>query len=146
MTLLAVIITAGVTFSLGLIGYAYTIFKDRQAKPGQDIDRAIAQWKEILGGSVQELRQTVQEQREENARLAAINESQRETLEEQRQQIDKLENDIEQLELLVRSLTTQNMEVAHEAQRVRHQLEELIATHNQLIGRMQQRGDDAATG
>ena len=67
----------------------------------------------------------------------------REINREQKEEIDRLEDEIDRLEILVRSLTQQNMDVGQEALRVRRELDELMAEHHQLLGRLKGRGDVA---
>ena len=120
---------AGLGGLAALLGWVYTVYKDRQKRPGEQIDQAIEQWKLVLGGTVEELR--------------ARNDELREINREQKDEIDRLEQQINTLEISVRSLTQQNMDIAHEAERLRKRLEDLMAQHHELLGRIKGRDDVA---
>ena len=120
---------AGLGGLAAIFGWIYTVYRDKQKRPGEQIDQAIEQWKVVLGGTVDELR--------------ARNDELREINREQRDEIDRLEQQINTLEISVRSLTQQNMDIAHEAERLRGRLEALMAEHHELLGRLKGRDDVA---
>jgi predicted RNase H-like nuclease (RuvC/YqgF family) len=120
---------AGLGGLAAFLGWIYAVYRDKQKRPGEEIDQAIEQWKVVLGGTVDELRSRNDELREINR--------------EQKDEIDRLEKEIDRLEVMVRSLTQQNMDVGQEAKRVRRELDELMAEHHQLLGRLKGRDDVA---
>lgn len=120
---------AGLGGLAALLGWVYTVYRDQKKRPGEEIDQAIEQWKVVLGGTVDELR--------------ARNEELRQINREQHDEITRLENAIDTLEIQVRSLTQQNMDIAQEAERLRGRLEDLMAQHHELLGRIKGRDDVA---
>lgn len=102
-----------------------------------------------IGQAVTSLSEVLTQIRSENQRLIEANDRKDKQLQESEKQIDRLEQENGKLEILVRSLTQQNMEVAHELKREREERERVHEAHADLmleLGRLRERrgNDDAA--
>ena len=101
-----------------------------------------------IGQAVTSLSEVLTQIRAENTRLIDANDRKDKQLTESERQIDRLEKENTKLEILVRSLTQQNMEVAHELKREREERERVHEAHAELmleLGRLRERNDhDAA--
>jgi predicted nuclease with TOPRIM domain len=94
-----------------------------------------------IGQAVTSLSEVLTQIRAENTRLIDQNDRKDKQLAESERQIEKLEHENDRLEILVRTLTQQNMEVAHELKREREAMAELMIE----LGRKRERDDhDAA--
>ena len=97
-----------------------------------------------IGQAVTSLSEVLTQIRAENTRLIDANDRKDKQLTESEHQIDRLEKENTKLEILVRSLTQQNMEVAHELKREREERERVHEAHAELmleLGRLRERRD-----
>jgi cell division protein FtsB len=116
----------------GAIAWLYRARQQQKKAPDEKLNAAIEQWKQILGGSVDELR-------EQNAYQATL-------IVKQREQIDELEAENEKLERLVKTVTQQSMDAAHREARMTEKYEALMQEHGRILRRLEEMGerDDVA--
>ena len=97
-----------------------------------------------IGQAVTSLSEVLTQIRSENTRLIDQNDRKAKQIETQDQQIERLEKENDKLEILVRSLTQQNMDIAHELQREREERERTHQAHAELmleLGKLRERQD-----
>ena len=116
----------------GGVAWLYRIREQQKKAPDEQLNAAIEQWKKILGGSVDELR-------EQNQYQAGL-------ISKQRDQIEELEAENEKLERLVKTVTQQAMDAAHREQRLAEKYESLMTEYGKVLRRLEEKGerDDAA--
>jgi len=116
----------------GAIAWLYKARQDAKREPDARLNAAIEQWKAILGGSVDELR-------EQNAYQATL-------IQKQRDQIEELEAENEKLERLVRTVTQQSMDAAHREKLLADKYDDLMKEYGKLLHRFEteEGGSDAA--
>ena len=95
-----------------------------------------------IGQAVTSLSEVLTQIRAENTRLIDANDRKDKQIVTQDEQIERLEKENDKLEILVRTLTTQNMEIAHELKREREERERVHEAHADLmleLGRLRER-------
>lgn len=115
----------------GGVAWIYRATQEAARAPDEKLNAAIEQWKDILGGSVEELR-------EQNSYQATL-------IGKQREQIEELEAENEKLERLVKTITQQAIDAAQRERRLTEKYDALMREHGKVLRRLEELGGGDAS-